>query len=308
MPPQLDLVAGRADAGLRLDIYLVRKVRSLTRSRIKRLIVAGRVLVNGSGVKPGHKLRAGDRVGLEWEEDAREGLKPEDMSLEILYADDHLAVVNKPSGLVVHPGAGHRTGTLAAGLLAMFPEVRSLGAGERPGIVHRLDKETSGVMVVARTPEAYCALQRMFKNRKVRKTYLGLVWGRMARREGRMEGAIGRSARRGGAFAVQGRKPREALTLYKVIREFKEHSLLEIRPVTGRTHQIRVHLAAAGHPLAGDSRYGRRKGGKSFPRLFLHARSLAFTHPLTGREMEVSALLPHDLEEALGSLQTLDRA
>jgi 23S rRNA pseudouridine1911/1915/1917 synthase len=241
-------------------------------------------------------------VSLEWEEDVPEPLQPEDIPLEILYRDDHLAVVNKPPGLVVHPGAGHKRGTLASGLLAVFPGLERVGPGDRPGIVHRLDKETSGVLAVALNPEAYFALQRMFKNRKIEKTYLGLVRGRMGRKEGRIAWPIGRAGRGGGAFAVRGRKPREALTLFRVIREFRDYSLLEIRPVTGRTHQIRVHFAAAGHPLAGDARYGRRLRGEAFPRLFLHARSLEFVHPLTGRDVRVSAPLPSDLDEALGLL------
>ncbi|MBN2199546.1 MAG: RluA family pseudouridine synthase [Candidatus Aminicenantes bacterium] len=302
MPPQSDLSAGPRDAGLRLDVFLARNVRVLTRSRLKGLIDSGRVSVNGRAAKPGQKLKTGDNVKMEWDEDARPGLRPELMPLEVLFADEHLAVIVKPSGLVVHPGAGHRSGTLASGLLARFPGIESVGAEERPGIVHRLDKETSGVMVVARSEEACFALQRMFRNRKVRKTYLGLVWGRMKRPEGKLDRAIGRSLRGGAAFAVQGRKPREALTLYKVLRVFKEHSLLQIRPVTGRTHQIRVHFAAAGHPLAGDTRYGRRRGDKAFPRLFLHAWRLEFPHPVTGREMEFSAPLPVELEEALGLL------
>lgn len=308
MPPQSDLSAGPRDAGSRLDVFLAKNVRALTRSRLKRLIDSGRVTVNGRVAKPGHKLRTGDNVELEWDEEAREALRAEPMPLKILYADGHLAAIDKPSGMVVHPGAGHRAGTLAAGLLAMFPEIESLGAGERPGIVHRLDKETSGVMVVARSPEACFALQRMFRNRKVRKTYIGLVWGRMRQPEGKLDRAIGRSPRGGAAFVTGGRKPREALTLYKVLRVYKEHSLLEIRPVTGRTHQIRVHFAAAGHPLAGDTRYGRRKRAGAFARLFLHAWRLEFTHPLTGRDLEFTAPLPPDLEDELGCLPEGRRA
>lgn len=308
MPQRREFEVGPGEAGSRLDVCLAGRARSLSRSRVRRLIDEGRALVNGRPLKAGYKLRAGERVSLEWEEDVPERLRPEDMPLEILYRDDHLAVVNKPTGLVVHPGAGHKLGTLASGLLAAFPGLDRVGPGERPGIVHRLDKETSGVLVVALSPEAYIALQRMFKNRKIVKTYLGLVRGRMGRKEGRIAEPIGRAGRGGGSFAVRGRKPREALTLYKVVREFRDYSLLEIRPVTGRTHQIRVHFAAAGHPLAGDARYGRRSRGEAFHRLFLHARSLEFDHPLTGRRVLVSAPLPSDLEEALEPLPAADRA
>jgi 23S rRNA pseudouridine1911/1915/1917 synthase len=157
-------------------------------------------------------------------------------------------------------------------------------------------------MVVARSPEAYGRLQRLFKNRQVRKTYLGLAWGKFAQKEGRIAWAIGRHTKDGQRFSVRGRKPREALTLYKVLKEYKDFSLVEIKPVTGRTHQIRVHLAAAGHALAGDSRYGQRRPKARIPRLFLHAFRLAFNHPLSGEPVEFTAPLPAELEEILGRL------
>jgi 23S rRNA pseudouridine1911/1915/1917 synthase len=299
MPPSLDLKAGPAEAGRRLDVFLAGKAGSLTRSQIKKLIGQDRVKVNGRSGKPGYKLRPGDRVELEWTEEENRRLGPEPLELDILFADDHLVIINKPSGLTVHPGAGRWRGTLAGGLLARFPEVAQIGPQERPGIVHRLDKDTSGVMVVARSPEAYARLQRMFKNREVHKTYLGLVWGKFAQKEGRIAWAIGRQASHGQRFTVRGRKPREALTLYKVLKEYQDFSLVEIRPVTGRTHQIRVHFAAAGHPLAGDSHYGHRRPKKFFPRLFLHAHKLAFAHPATGERVEFAAPLPAELEEIL---------
>jgi 23S rRNA pseudouridine1911/1915/1917 synthase len=303
MSPSLDLVAGQTAAGRRLDVFLVGKAGNLTRSQIKKFISQGRVRLNGRSGKPGYKLRAGDRMEVEWTEEEDRRLRPEPLDLDILHADEHLIVVNKPSGLTVHPGAGRWSGTLAGGLLARFPEVADIGPQERPGIVHRLDKDTSGVMVIARRPEAYSRLQRMFKNREVHKTYLGLVGGKLAQKEGRIAWAIGRSTKDGQRFTVRGRKPREALTLYKVLKEYKDFSLLEIKPVTGRTHQIRVHFAAAGHPLAGDPRYGHRRPKTSIPRLFLHAHKLSFVHPATGEKVEFSAPLPPELEDIL---QTLD--
>jgi 23S rRNA pseudouridine1911/1915/1917 synthase len=302
MPPNLDIVAGPRECGRRLDAFLAGKAGSLTRSQIKKLIGQDRVRVNGRSGKPGYKLRPGDRVEVEWMEEENRRLGPEPLKLNIIYADEHLIVVNKPSGLTVHPGAGRWAGTLAGGLLARFPEVAQIGPQERPGIVHRLDKETSGVMVVARSPEAYARLQRMFKNREVHKTYLGLAWGKFAQKEGRIAWAIGRHTRDGQRFTVRGRKPREALTLYKVLKEYKDFSLVEIRPVTGRTHQIRVHFAAAGHPLAGDLRYGHRRPRMNIPRLFLHAHKLAFQHPVGGQPVEFTAPLPSELEEILGRL------
>ena len=302
MSPSLDLVAGPQEAGRRLDIFLSGKAGSLTRSQIKKFIIQDRVRVNGRSGKPGYKLRPGDRVEVEWTEEEDRRLRPEPLQLDILHADEHLIIVNKPPGLTVHPGAGRWGGTLAGGLLARFPEVADIGPQERPGIVHRLDKDTSGVMVIARRPEAYSRLQRMFKNREVRKTYLGLVWGKLAQKEGRIAWAIGRSTKDGQRFTVRGRKPREALTLYKVLKEYKDFSLLEIRPVTGRTHQIRVHFAASGHPLAGDPRYGHRRPKASIPRLFLHAHKLAFVHPATGEKVEFIAPLPPELEDILKTL------
>jgi 23S rRNA pseudouridine1911/1915/1917 synthase len=299
MPPSLDLVAGQPESGRRLDVFLTGKAGGLTRSQLKKFISQDRVRVNGRSGKPGYKLRAGDRVEVEWTEEEDRRLKPEPLDLDILHADEHLIVVNKPSGLTVHPGAGRWRGTLAGGLLSRFPEVADIGPQERPGIVHRLDKDTSGVMVIARRPEAYGRLQRMFKNREVHKTYLGLVWGKLAQKEGRIAWAIGRSTKDGQRFTVRGRKPREALTLYKVLKEYKDFSLLEIRPVTGRTHQIRVHFAAAGHPLAGDPRYGHRRPKASIPRLFLHAYKLGFLHPATGEKVEFTAPLPAELENIL---------
>ena len=302
MPPSLDRIAGPKECGRRLDVFLAANAGNLTRSQIKKLFSRGGVRVNGRGGKPGYKLRLGDRVEMEWTEEEGGRLRPESLPLDILFADRHLIIVNKPSGLTVHPGSGGWAGTLAGGLLDRFPEVADLGPQERPGIVHRLDKETSGVMVVGRSPEAYGRLQRLFKNRQVRKTYLGLAWGRFAQKEGRIAWAIGRHAKDGQRFSVRGRKPREALTLYKVLKEYKDFSLVEIRPVTGRTHQIRVHLAAAGHPLAGDSRYGHRRPITCIPRLFLHAFRLAFNHPLSGEPVEFTAPLPAELEEILNRL------
>ena len=299
MSPILDLVAGPKESGRRLDVFLAGKAGGLTRSQIKKFISQGRVRLNGRSGKPGYKLRPGDRVEVEWTEEEDRRLRPEPLDLDILHADEHLIVVNKPSGLTVHPGAGRWKGTLAGGLLARFPEVADIGPQERPGIVHRLDKDTSGVMVIARRPEAYSRLQRMFKNREVHKTYLGLAWGKLAQKEGRIAWAIGRSTKDGQRFTVRGRKPREALTLYKVLKEYKDFSLLEIKPVTGRTHQIRVHFAAAGHPLAGDPRYGHRRPKTSISRLFLHAHKLAFIHPATGEKVEFTAPLPPQLEDIL---------
>jgi 23S rRNA pseudouridine1911/1915/1917 synthase len=296
-------VSAGSGPGQRLDVYLAERFEGLTRSRIRKLIDEGQVIVNGVLKKAGFKLRENDLVEAEIGIEPSPELRPQDLPLTVIHADDHIVVIDKTYGLVVHPGAGNRDGTLASALLYRFPELSGLGEAERPGIVHRLDKETSGVMVVARSPEAYVSLRRQFKDRDVRKVYLGLAWGKMPS-EGCMDRPIGRHAKHGQRISVRTRKPRPAVTFYKVLEEFKGMSFLEIRPVTGRTHQIRVHLAAAGHPLAGDSRYGRRKENPKFPRLFLHAHRLSFIHPGTGKRVEFTSVLPSELAVILEELRT----
>jgi 23S rRNA pseudouridine1911/1915/1917 synthase len=298
VPKREFVVSAGSGPGRRLDVYLAERLEGLTRSHIRKLIEGGKVMVNGASKKAGYKLRENDLIEAEVGEEPSPELRPQDVPLTVLYADDQIVVIDKPCGLVVHPGAGNREGTLAGVLLYRFPEISGLGPAERPGIVHRLDKETSGVMVVARSPEAYASLQKQFRDRDVRKVYLGLAWGRMPA-EGRIDRPIGRHIKHGQRMSVCTRKPRPAETFFKVQEEFKGMSFLEIRPVTGRTHQIRVHLAAAGHPLAGDSRYGRRKEEPKFPRLFLHAHRLSFIHPGTGERVEFASDLPDDLRSLL---------
>ncbi len=301
MQPEKEFIVSPEDGqDQRLDVFLSKKVPELARSQFQRLVDKKTVTVNGEWKKSSYKLRVGDRVAVTFDLPlAASGLVGEDIPLRILYTDEHLIVLNKPSGLVVHPGAGISHGTLVNALLFRFPKLRGVGAEDRPGIVHRLDKETSGVMVVARSPEAYTGLVRLFKKREVHKTYIGLVWGRMTRAEGEFNWSIGRHVKHGQRFSTRGRNPRQALTAYTVKRVFKDFSLLELRPVTGRTHQIRVHLAAAGHPIVGDGRYGHRQAKKDFPRLFLHAWKLAFNHPVTARPMEFIAPLPNELEQMI---------
>ncbi|MGB8952479.1 MAG: RluA family pseudouridine synthase [Candidatus Aminicenantales bacterium] len=294
------------EKGQRLDVYLTQKIDELTRSQVKKLIGQDKVIVNGEPSKSSRILREGDRIEFEFQMTERAGINPENIPLKILYQDPHFLVIDKPAGMIVHPGAGAREGTLVNALLFHFPEIRGLGAEERPGIVHRLDKETSGVMVVARTLKAYISLRQQFKKREVRKIYLGLIVGRMPLKEGRISWPIGRHVKHGQKISVKTRKPKEAETYYSVRKEFDGFSLLEITPVTGRTHQIRVHFSTAGHPLAGDRLYGRRPPDLSpvkFPRLFLHAHCISFRHPLTDNWLEFCSPLPRELEEILDSLQ-----
>ncbi len=300
MPRAEYLVTSGSGTGTRLDLFLTERLPELTRSRIRKAIEEGGVKVDGTVRKPGYKLKADERIDVDWRDSEGSGVKPQDLPLKVIGCDDQIIVLDKPSGLVVHPGAGRREGTLASALIHHFPEVAAVGPRDRPGIVHRLDKETSGVMVVARTSSAFDSLRRQFEKRDVRKIYLGLVWGKMPSSEGRFAWPIGRHVRHGQRISVKTRHPREAETYYRVLRTFREMELLEIRPVTGRTHQIRVHLAASGHPVFGDAKYGR-KGRKRGPaeRLFLHAHKLSFLHPGTRERVEYASALPRELEECL---------
>lgn len=292
-------------AGVRLDVFLSRRIPDFARSQFQRFIDKGFVFVNGERKKSSFKLRAGDRIEADIEIPEPGPVEPEDIPLNVIYEDETIAVIDKPSGMVVHPGAGSRTSTLVHALLFRYPEIRGIGEEDRPGIVHRLDKDTSGVIVVARTAAAHLELKRQFKAREVKKVYLALIAGRPAREEGSFDWPIGRHHLHGERMSIKTDKPRTAITDYRVARTIGEYTLLEVRPLTGRTHQIRVHLAAAGHPVVGDSRYGSRKmGGTRFPRLFLHARELSFRHPATEAWMTFASPLPADLAAVLEALES----
>lgn len=287
---------------MRLDVFLSHRVKELTRSQLQKKIEQNRVKVGGIPRKSGFKLGEGDLVEFEFEFPEGEDLLPENIPLRVLYEDGCVIVLEKPSGMVVHPGAGRRQGTLVNALLYHYPGIKDIGPEERPGIVHRLDKETSGLMVVAKTAEAYSGLQRQFKQRSVEKIYWGLVYGKIAKQKGTIDWAVGRHVKHGERMSVKTKKPRSAETHFEVFKRYRDYTLLEIRPVTGRTHQIRVHLAASGHPVAGDSRYGRIKSKRRCPRLFLHAHHLGFFHPEAHKRMDFLSPLPDDLEKFLSKL------
>jgi 23S rRNA pseudouridine1911/1915/1917 synthase len=293
-----------ADAGQRLDVFLAR-ASGMSRARIQRLVADGQVLLDGRPVKASAAVAAGQRVRLAIPPPEPLALRPEPIPLEILFEDDDLLVLNKPAGLVVHPGAGRSTGTLVHALLAHCGRLPGIGGVERPGIVHRLDRETSGVMAVAKTEAAHRALSHQFKARIVRKRYLALAHGRIAAAEGRIEAPIGRREQDRTRMGVRQAGGREARTTYRVLGRLPEMTLLELGLETGRTHQIRVHLAYIGHPVVGDRVYGGRREARArsegWPeRQMLHAWRLAFHHPRTGERLEFTAPPPDDFARMAG--------
>ena len=279
--------------------------------------------MNGRAVRASQRLRAGDRVTVEIPEPEPSALAAEDLPLAIVHEDPDLAVIDKPAGLVVHPGAGQRRGTLVHALLHRYPEIVGVGGPGRPGIVHRLDKDTSGLMVVARTPRAFRALVESLRARTVKRTYMALVWGEPRVAEGVIEAALGRHPKDRKRMAVVTRGGKPARTRWRVAERFPGHAglatRLEVELDTGRTHQIRVHTAHLGHPVVGDPVYGGRgkkllsmrepqrslAAGllKCLPRQALHASALVLPHPVTGSRLAFESPLPEDLERALGLLR-----
>jgi len=287
-------------SGRRLDVFLSAHLSELSRAQIQKLITNQKVRLNNTWTKPSHKLKDGDVVEVEDREVSRKSaLLPENIPLDIIHSDEHIIVLNKPAGLVVHPGAGVEAGTLVSALIHHFPGIERVGHAERPGIVHRLDKETSGVMVIARSEKAYAELKRQFKAREVEKVYLGLVRGHVQVNDGRIDWALGRHPRHRQRISIRTKKPKAALTLYSVKKTFPDFTLLEIKPVTGRTHQIRVHFAAAGHPIVGDTRYGGKQKAIGQQRLFLHAWHIVFTHPVSKTLLEFYAPIPQEFQEII---------
>jgi 23S rRNA pseudouridine1911/1915/1917 synthase len=281
-------------AGQRLDRFLAELPEVASRAAAERLLAAGKVTVDGVARAKSHKLAGGEQLDVDASSLAQAPLTEQPLELRIAFEDEHLLVVDKPAGLVVHPGAGNRTGTLVQGLLG-----RGLAGGEpeRPGIVHRLDRDTSGLLVVSRTQEAYDGLQALVRRRALEREYLALVRGRPRSREGRIEAPIGRDRRDPTRRSLDTDSPKDAVTHFEVIELLPAHALLRVRLETGRTHQIRVHLAAIGLPVAGDPTYGVQETG--LRRQFLHAARLAFPHPMTGELVDRNSPLPPDLEAAL---------
>ena len=285
------------DAGSRLDRVLAARREIASRSVAERLLQQSAVLVDGFVRQKSHRLEAGSMVDVELPV-APGGLQPEPATVPVLFEDEHLLVVDKPAGLTVHPGAGARSGTLAGQLLTLG--ARGGDDPERPGVVHRLDRETSGLLVVARSEHAHAALQDAIRRRAVERHYLALVRGHPRSRTGRIDAPIGRDRRDPTRRSLDTDEPRDAVTHFEVLETMPAHALLDVRLETGRTHQIRVHLAAIDLPVSGDAQYGA-KGDLGLTRQFLHAHRLRFPHPVTGEEVVVTSELPDDLRVGLES-------
>jgi len=295
----------------RLDTYLRGKFPAASRGAIQRLIEEGHILVDGKRVKPTHTPRAGEKVDVHWPEAKPAEAQPEAIPFEVLFEDESLLVLNKPAGLVVHPAAGHEEHTLVNALLHHCAgELSGIGGVARPGIVHRLDKETSGCLVVAKNDETHLALSAQFASRKVGKIYHAIVCGEMTRDKGEIRAAIARHPSHRKRMAVSDDTGREARTSYRVLERLRASTLAEAELHTGRTHQIRVHFQHLGFPLVGDLTYGQRQNsrfkelvGFAAPRVMLHAFQLSFTHPRTGKRVHFEAPLPKDFEELLKALR-----
>jgi len=313
MPARTEtLTIEHSHPGERLDAFLRKQLPALSRSTVQRLIAEGHITVNGQPTKPTHTPRAGEVVQLEWPEVKLAEALPENIPLNILYEDECLLVLNKPAGLVVHPAAGNEEHTLVNALLHHCAgELSGIGGVARPGIVHRLDKETSGCLVVAKNDEAHVALPAQFAGRTVEKIYLAIVCGVLPRAEGNIRAAIARHPTHRKRMAVCGENEgRAAHTGYRVVERLQEATLVEARLHTGRTHQIRVHFQHLGFPVAGDTTYGQRQTKRlaeltkyEAPRVLLHAHKLAFVHPRTGKRLNFTAPWPEDFSDALAFLR-----
>jgi 23S rRNA pseudouridine1911/1915/1917 synthase len=289
----------------RLDKFLVEQLPAFSRSRLQLLIRDGKVLVNGvTARKTGQSLESPATISVHLPPQESTELIPEEFPLDIVYEDQNLMVVNKPAGMVVHPAAGHASGTLVHAAIAHSPELRHLADNQRPGVVHRLDKNTSGLIIIAKNEPAHRWLQDQFRARKVQKTYLALVDGQPPTPDGRIETPIGRSpASRKRMAVVVPQKGRTAITEYRTLEKFDKHTYLEVHPITGRMHQIRIHLDFIGCPVVGDTVYGLRKPTLPLTRHFLHASSLSISLPGEIQPRSFEAELPEELKQVLADIR-----
>ena len=303
-----------SDAKNRLDIFLSQKLPELTRSRIKNLIEDGLISLNDKPAKAGAKIKTGDKIAITIPLPKAIAAEPEKIPLDILYEDKHIIVINKPPGLTVHPGAGRAKGTLVNALLYHCKDLSGIGGALRPGIVHRIDKDTSGVLVVAKTDKSHQFLSKQFKEHSMKRRYLALVWGVVKGDEGTIDLPIGRHISERKKMSVRTKRGRRAVTHYRVIKRFNNFTLLEASLETGRTHQIRVHLSAIHHPVVGDPVYGKTSIPSALPpkiisilkklkRQALHAQTLGIIHPETKQYMEFTSPLPDDMKEVISAIE-----
>jgi 23S rRNA pseudouridine1911/1915/1917 synthase len=299
------------EAGERIDTFLAGKT-GITRSQIQKRIEKGEVLVNGKSVNQNYRIKSNDSISVTEIADKGEGLIPENIPVNILYKDEGLIVVDKPAGMVVYPAAGHSQGTLMNAVAFHCKKLASTGGPMRPGVVHRLDKDTSGVMVVALDDKAYYHLTEQFKQRTINRKYIALVYGNFIQDEGEIALKIGRSATDRKKMSTRVKTGREAVTAWKVLKRYHNATLIQAKLGTGRTHQIRVHFASIGHPVLGDRTYGKKtevekkgSGTICFPRQMLHAEVLGFMHPQKGKYLEFSSPLPEDMLRGIAALAML---
>jgi 23S rRNA pseudouridine1911/1915/1917 synthase len=297
--------AGPADEGERLDVFLASHA-AISRSRAQKLIADELITVDGAPGRKNHCLTRGELITWEVPEPEPEEIVPEDIPLDIVFEDEHLIVIDKTAEMVMYPGPGHSSGTLLNALLARYPDIEGVGGKGRPGVFHRLDRGTSGLVAVARTEEAYTAMVEKIREREVERTYIALVVGSIPAEAGTIDAPMARSRGNRKKMAVDMYAGRRAVSTFKVLERFgSEFTLVQVSLETGRTHQIRVHFAHIGHPVAGDAEYSRGKASRQLglERQFLHAHRLKFAHPVTGETMEFSSDLPDDLAHVLDDLR-----
>ncbi|WP_454063765.1 RluA family pseudouridine synthase [Candidatus Nitrospira salsa] len=307
-----EIIVTPGESTKRLDHFLANRDPYFSRTALQRLILESHITVDGQSVKPSHKIKPGDRIVLTVPRPEPIEIEPEDIPVEVMYEDEVLLVINKPAGLVVHPAPGHWSGTLVNALLHHMVQregnLSNIGGKERPGLVHRLDKDTTGVMVVAKNDQAHRSLASQFKQHSIKRVYEAVVWGKPKANQGRIELAIGRDTKDRKKFSARTTRPKESLTMYRVLERYgKCASHLELIPGTGRTHQLRVHLNSLNCPILGDATYGGKKvmavQDIVVPRVMLHAKVLGFVHPATQKELLLQAPLPLDIVGVMEGLR-----
>lgn len=297
------LIVDNENAGTRLDVYIASKMDSISRTNVKRLVEEEHITVNGKSSKVSYKVQLNDEIDIEIPEAKELDIKAEDIPIDVVYEDSDIIVVNKPKGLVVHPANGNWDGTLVNAVMAICKDSLSGIGGEiRPGIVHRLDKDTSGLLIIAKNDQAHLNMSNQIKDRQVKKIYYALVRGVVPENEATINMPIGRSTKDRKKMAVT-KDGKEAITHFKVIERFNKYTLLEVKIDTGRTHQIRVHLSQIGYPVVGDQVYSNGKNEFGVHGQLLHAKSLDFKHPITGKPMHLETELPEEFETVLKQLR-----